>query len=399
MNKGQDIAACSSPVPIRLLVDAHCFDQEYGGSRTFIRELYHQLAKLPGVQIFMAAYNVQLLKESFSSSPGLFFVKYKSRSRMVRLLYDIPRLVRKYRIDYTHFQYISSPWKNCRQILTIHDLLFLEYPGKFPLYYRLVKRFFFRRSAARADILTTVSDYSKSSLEKHFFLHPNRISIIANAVHERYFEPYNTAEAKAWIRKKLGFEKYLLCVSRFEPRKNQLLLLKLYLKLRLYEQGFHLLFLGQTSIPVRGFSSLVQSLEPAKRKFIHLVEAASDGELLIYYRAADLLVYPSSAEGFGLPPLEAAALRKPVICSNTSAMAAYTFFGEDHINPSKENNLYARLQHFKTKTKTGEELEKIAGQVQSNYQWKHSAEKLYELIKDNYYGIDQARNKIKSVHA
>ena len=333
MNKGHDIASFSAPVPIRVLVDAHCFDQEFGGSRTFIRELYSQLAKQPGVQIFMAAYHIHLLKESFPSAPGLFFVKYKSRSRLVRLLYDIPRLVRKYRIDYAHFQYISSPWKNCRQILTIHDLLFKDYPGEFPLSYRIVKWFFFRRSAARADIITTVSDYSKNSLEKHLFLHPDRITVIANAVHDRYFEPYNTAEAKEWVKKKLGFEKYLLCVSRFEPRKNQLLLLSVYLKLRLYEQGFHLLFLGQKSIPVKGFPSLIQSLDPDIMKFIHLAEAASDDGLLKYYQAADLLVYPSRAEGFGLPPLEAAALRKPVICSNTSAMAAYTFFGEDHINP------------------------------------------------------------------
>src|SRR5215207_669994 len=106
MTKQNKIEATGN-YPIRILVDGHCFDSEYGGSQTFLRELYKRLAIYPGLQIFIAAYDTARLKTIFPSSPSIVFVPYQSRSRYFRLLLDIPYLIRRYKIQIAHFQYIT----------------------------------------------------------------------------------------------------------------------------------------------------------------------------------------------------------------------------------------------------------------------------------------------------
>src|SRR5450432_1533873 len=153
---------------IRIFVDAHVFDGEFQGTRTFIKEIYTIFARKNDVQLYLGAHNIDNLKESFSESENVHFVKYKSTSTLRRLLYETPAIIKKYDIQYAHFQYISPIQKDCKFIVTIHDLLFIEYPREFPFLYRWTRRLIFKISAVKADIVTTVSQYSKSSIQKHF---------------------------------------------------------------------------------------------------------------------------------------------------------------------------------------------------------------------------------------
>ena len=96
---------------MRLFADAHVFDKEYQGTRTFIKELYGSLAYNPGLEIFLGAYDTEKLRSIFPARQNVHFIKYKSRSGVKRLVYDIPSLVAANKIDYAHFQYIVPPVK------------------------------------------------------------------------------------------------------------------------------------------------------------------------------------------------------------------------------------------------------------------------------------------------
>lgn len=363
----------------RIFVDAHCFDKEYQGTRTFVKEIYSVLQHKNDLQLFLAAYNSKELKKNFPNAKNTTFIKYRSRSAIIRLAFDIPMIIKKYKIQYAHFQYISPIIKNCKHIVTLHDLLFEEHPEEFPWMYRLIKRFFFRRSAINADVITTVSNHSGKSIQKYLAPSQN-ISIVENAVSLRYFEEYDKPAAKNWIRSKYGIGKFILYVSRIEPRKNHLLILKAWKELQLYEKGYHLVFLGRESIKVKQLNHLLKTVDPEIRKNIFFLSDINDEELLQFYRAAELFVYPSKAEGFGIPPLEAAAMRIPVLCANASSMEEFSFFGQNHVNPHDAELFKKRVKELTTKKCDETFLRNISEKIKERYSWKNSAEKLYQLI-------------------
>lgn len=367
-------------LPVRVFVDAHVFDNEFQGTRTFLREIYALIAQKENIRLYLAAYDTDNLQRAFPGLPDIVFLKYRSRSSWYRLLFDIPYLIRKHRIDYAHFQYISPPLKNCRQIVTVHDVIFKDYPEEFSWIYRNGKKALFGFSARRADIITTVSAYSKESIVRYLRTGNRPVYVIPNGVHPRFFQPYDKQKATEYIRKTYGIGKYILYVSRFEPRKNHAFLLKAWLELELFRQGYHLVLLGHKSISVPQFDQLLDSLPPDIRSFIFISSVVKDEDLLEFYRAAAVFAYPSRGEGFGIPPLEAAALKIPVICSSSSAMQDFTFFGDNHIDPYDQKALQQRLAALLAHPPGEEPLQEIAGIVRRRYTWQRSADELYNLI-------------------
>ncbi|MBV9986095.1 MAG: glycosyltransferase family 4 protein [Chitinophagaceae bacterium] len=363
---------------IRLLVDAHTFDGEYQGTRTFIHEIYRRLALSPELELYIAAYDPVRLEQDFPVG-RIRFLKFRSRSSVFRLLVELPLLIRKHRIDYAHFQYMVPPLRNCRFIVTMHDVLFLDYPREFSLFYRLYKTWLYRHGAKKASILTVNSDFSEASVRRHLGIR-TPIHFTPMAVDQRYFQHYDKNEVRQIFRSRYGFDRFVLYVSRIEPRKNHALLLQAYLELELYKKGIRLVLLGHRSLPAPEFDRLLAGLSKEIRSFILTDHAVSDAELLLFYQAASLFVYPSKAEGFGIPPLEAAAARIPVICSNSSAMKEFDFFGDRHIDPADHTGFRNAIAAALEQEPDNDRLAAIAETIRQRYSWDRSAATLQQLV-------------------
>lgn len=365
---------------IRIFVDAHVFDSEFQGTRTFIKEIYLLLAKKPGLLIFLAATDIENLKLEFPDHTNIRFVKIKSGGSARRLLLELPALHRRLNIDIAHYQYVAPPVKNTRYLITTHDVIFNDYPDEFSWVYRVSRNLLFGFSAKQADILTTVSEYSKKAIGSHLSIGKQTIHVIPNGVHPRFFEDYDQEKSRNYIVEKFGVSRYLLYVSRFEPRKNHILLLQTFLDLKLAEKGHCLVLLGHKSLQVTNFQTMYDSLSPEIKSRIFISSEVTNSDLLEFYRGASVFVYPSKAEGFGIPPLEAAALKIPVLCSNTSAMKEFTFFGENHFDPNNVGQFKSRLKEVTEKGVEELTLKQISGIIAEKYSWQNSAEKLYNLL-------------------
>lgn len=368
---------------LKIFVDAHCFDTEYQGSRTFVKEIYKMMMKKKDLLLYIAAYRPEMVKAYFPCADNVVFLKYRSRFSLLRLIYDIPRLIKKHRIDFAHFQYITPLFKNCKQVVTIHDVIFNDYPAEFSKPYRLFKKYLYNRSAQTADIVTTVSAFSKSSIQQHLNTNGRAVHIIPNGVNRAFFEEHNKEDARSFLKEKYGLDKFILYVSRIEPRKNHLSLLKAFFDLKTYQKDFHLVFIGHTTMPVLELNELLSATSPDVRRFIFFSTNINEEELLQFYRAATVFIYPSKAEGFGIPPLEAGAACTPVVCSNASAMREYSFFGDDHIDPTNYETLKSRLSAAIERVQDSNKLKDISERIRKTYSWEKSAEKLYHLIKAN----------------
>ena len=165
---------------MRLLVDCHVFDGKFQGTRTYLQGIYQNLVGHKNINFYFAACDIENIKHVFGVADNIHYVQLTTGNSIKRLALELPRIIKQYRIDFAHYQYVSPLPKLCKEIVTIHDLLFLDYPQYFPLSYRIKNTFFFRRSAKRADILLTVSPYSKKEIVRHFDINEDIIQITPN---------------------------------------------------------------------------------------------------------------------------------------------------------------------------------------------------------------------------
>jgi len=357
---------------IKLLVDAHIFDDSFQGTTTYLSGLYNSLVIDSEFEIYLAASNTDSLKSTFTNE-RFKFINLPKSTKFKRILYDFPRIIKQNKIDIAHFQYITPPIKNCKYINTIHDLLFIEYPQYFPLRYKIINYCAFFLSAINSDLICTVSEYSKSSLIKYFKIRENKLLITPNGMN-----PVGPLESTFINNYNHGL--YLLFVGRMEPRKNHLLLLKAYVELKLYNQNLNLVFIGKIKdLEVVNFNIYYKNLPIEIKNRVIILQDISKHELEYFYKNASLFVYTSVAEGFGIPPLEAIMNGCKVICSNQTAMADFEFFGKYLFDPNNFNELKDKIvSTLQEKKYPFEEIQKA---IRERYCWRKISEKFSERIK------------------
>ena len=359
---------------MNLLVDAHVFDGKYQGTRTYIEGLYKELIRYKDVNFYFAAQDIKKLESIFGKDPNIHYIQLNSKGSVKRLSYEWQTIISGYKIDYAHFQYISPIVKCCKEIVTIHDLLFLDYPQYFPLSYKLKNNFFFRRSAWRADILLTVSEYSRKRIAHHYGINEQKILVTPNSV-----LPIQDWSCSSAIKKDLGIDKFILTVGRMEPRKNFLILLKAFVELGLHERGYKLLIVGTLDLKYQEFNKYYSTL-PLSVKECVIMTSVSFPELVSLYKSASLFVFPSLAEGFGIPPLEAIEYGCPLLCSNSTAMEE---FGLPETITFSPNNLDELKRKMLEQLANPYDIGLSKKNIMAKYDWQHVADVLYSALKKN----------------
>ncbi len=366
---------------IRLLVDARVLEGEAQGSATYLRELYRAFMHAYGDQyeLFFAAENEQAIRDQFPKQYQFGFIPLHTGSRTKLYGKVFPKLIKEWKIDWAHFQYMVPFFKKCGHIVTTHDVLFLDFPQQFPWTYRTSRRILFKLAFWNSDIKVTVSDYSKRAISQHFGVRSEEIVVTPNAVRAQYFEEHDKTQIRQELESQHGIKDFVLFVSRLEQRKNHRLLLAAFEKLELYDD-YQLVFVGNNSLDDEALQGLV---EEALRKYsgrFHWFRQVDEPLLMQLYRGAKAFVYPSLAEGFGIPPLEAAACLVPTLCASNTAMTDFTFFGNNLFDADQPEQFYEKLHRVLQSTPNEEELLDIAQQIKQKYSWRYAAQVIHESI-------------------
>ncbi|MFC3809463.1 glycosyltransferase family 4 protein [Lacihabitans lacunae] len=366
----------------RIIVDAHIFDKERQGTTTYIKGFYTAFCKqFDGeFEVFFCAMDIDNLAFHFPDIDPKYFIKLKFRSSAIRLVFEIPYVIRKHKIDFAHFQQIVPFVKNCIFIVTIHDLLFKDLPDKFSFFYRLSRNFLFERALRKSDIKLTVSHYSLNSIIQYYGI--KEVFITPNAINSDFLSEINKIESANYVRNKYGLTKYILYVSRIEPRKNHLELMKVFYDLGLGKKGYQLLFVGKNDIEVKGLSDYISQLDEEARSHFYWLDTIDDKEILHVYNAAELFVYPSLAEGFGIPPIEAVSLGVNTICSNLTAMSDFSFLEGNLFNPLDYLEFRNVLKNNLANSNLSHVLSQRKQTVRSKYNWDSGIKILYNAIRE-----------------
>lgn len=316
----------------RLFVDGHILTGIPQGTVTYLKGLYQSIAKMDDFELYFAVDDIYKADEVLNIA-NVNFVKYKSKNKFYRLGVDTPLLIDKYKCSLSHFQYIVPFFKTTFQIVTIHDILFLDYPHLFPFSYRKKNNLLFKYAARNSDLICTVSEYSKGRIAEHYKIIEDDILVTPNASF-KYVEPLNSLK-----------EKIILYVSRIEPRKNHLMLIKAFVDLKLHLKGYKLYLVGSRALKYNEVDVYIESLTIDERKAIIFKEGISDIALNNLYGQSELFVFPSIAEGFGIPPIEAAMKGTKVICADTTGMSEFSFFRDRGLmfNPYSIDDLKEKI--------------------------------------------------------
>ena len=215
--------------------------------------------------------------------------------------------------DLFHFpNFISRPVKSGKTVVTIHDLAF----RRFPQYIEKKNLAFLNDNLpgtlARADKIIAVSRFTKDELLKFFPVPEKKIKVIHEGI-DRSFRQINDHLQLAKVREKYKLpEKFLLWVGTLEPRKNIFGLLEAFAIFKARDKtNCKLVMAGKRGWNYQGFFEKAQNLSLSDD--VLLTEYVADEDLPFIYNLAEVFIFPSFYEGFGLPSLEAMACGLPVI--------------------------------------------------------------------------------------
>lgn len=287
---------------LRIGIDAHVITGKFQGTRTTLTSLLRAIARrAPAHDIVVYTDDVAAARDIIG--PSEFSYRPLGHAGSIKRLTRVfPRLLREDAIDVAVFQYNAPLTGKSRNVVFIHDILPMTHPRFFPWHNRLRVWLFCSLSVLRAARIIAVSDYTRRAVELYYRLKSDKISVVLNGPS---FPPETYAQSPA-----PQTPRYILTVGRIEERKNVALLVEAFLKAGVPD--LRLVIVGASDL---GYDFRL----PDDPRIENRVGLDDDG-LIALYRGASLFVYPSAAEGFGIPLLDAMLFGLPTISSDQTAM-------------------------------------------------------------------------------
>jgi glycosyltransferase involved in cell wall biosynthesis len=224
----------------------------------------------------------------------------------------------------------------CALVATIHDLAPFRVKHKYDWKRMLYGRWIVPQLARRQQEIIAVSQHTARDIATCLRLPAGRVTVIHNGVDHERFVPGSRAEARRAVAGRFDLRQpFFLYVARLEhPAKNHVRLIEAFNRFKAETKWPWQLALGGSDW--HGAEAIHDAISQSPfRQDIRCLGFVGDAELPGLYRAADVFVYPSLFEGFGLPPVEAMACGCPVLCSTRGALgevvgdAAATVDSED----------------------------------------------------------------------
>ncbi len=274
-----------------------------------------------------------------------------------------------------HYNIPLLPIRAKKKVVTIHDAChlalnrFLSWPEK------IYAKFVMKRALHGADAAVTDSLFSKSELVR-FLGNPKRgVNVIPVAVDQARFQRVTDFKIRAKIKEKYQLpDKFLLFVGNLKPHKNLAGLIQAFQDLSL-GRDWGLVIVGKKTGLRNGDGN-------REGKGILTIEDVPDEDLPVLYSLAELFVFPSFYEGFGLPPLEAMSCGCPAIVSDAASLPEVCGDAALYVNPENPSSIGEAIQKVASDGKLKEELVRRGLQRVKKFSWADSASRYREIFQE-----------------
>ena len=368
---------------MKIGIDFHTVNDFMQGSRTYVYNLTRALIETDNSN----EYYLYCTNKNFEIPPELkkpnVHIKYiVPASRCIRLPVSFPIALAYNKIDVFHCQYIGPPFSLTPYVVTIHDIVHETNPELFPKVLRRAMSLTYPFCAKRAAKVLTVSEYSKKEIARLYNIPNDDILVTYNAV-SNDFRPIFDRALLEMVKNRYGIDtRYILFVGRLEPRKNIPNLVKAFNYLKI-THGIpqKLVIAGMKDFKYLDIFETVKELQLEDE--IIFTGRIEQEDLPAFYSGADLFVYPSLGEGFGIPPLEAMACGTPVVTSNTTSLPEVVGDAGIMIDPQSIEELSTAMLKVVSDSNLSNELKSAGVEQAKKFSWHKSAEivlKCYEQI-------------------
>jgi glycosyltransferase involved in cell wall biosynthesis len=296
------------------------------GIGTYIWNLVRNLSQLDDRNEYLLAGTDRNFHELGPLRPNFTKILQSDRTGSWREQLSLSFALRKRTPDVVHIPHHDCPFvMPGRLVVTIHDCVHVKFPPenlsrlrRYELYWRT------KRAVESASQVLAVSNSTRDDLINIFNLDASRISVVHNALDERFSPAENGVDRKTVLERYQIHDPFILYSGRIRPHKNVHRLIEAFavLKSELRDDEQY-----------RNLKLIVIGDELSRHQYLRLTVVRSGVQqdvrffgfvpnsiLQVFYQSAVLFAFPSLYEGFGLPPLEAMASRTPVLASNTSSL-------------------------------------------------------------------------------
>ena len=369
---------------MRIAVNTRCLiNNQLEGYGNFtaetMRRITHQHPEHEFFFLFDRPYDASFI---FSENVTPIVIGPPARHAMLfKWWYDVrvPAALRKIKADvFVSPDGFCSLATNVPQVLVVHDLSFLHYPGFIKKSHLLFYKRYTPKYLAKAAMVATVSEFSKQDIIGQYKTSSEKITVIGSGIREG-FVPVGWQEKEAIKEEYTVGKEFFLYSGSIHPRKNLVNLLKAFSLFKKRQQSnMQLVLCGRMAWQTNEFEEKLSTYK--YRADVQLLGFIPEAKLAKLTAAAYAVVYPSLFEGFGLPVLEGMQCGVPVITSNTSSMPEVGGPAALYADPNNPDDIANQMKLvYKDETLRNELIEKGWEQVQK-FSWQKTADDLWRVI-------------------
>ncbi len=297
---------------------------------------------------------------------------------------QIARIARQHRLSVVHdptgvSPFLAPGWpRTVKRLVTIHDMIPFVHPETHTSLTNLLFHHYIRRSLAYVDGIITVSEASKRDILRFYQIPDDRVHVIYNGVAPE-FSPRPRCEVESAMRRYRISGPYILSVGALQERKNLATLFRAYRQLLENGVRHQLVIVGKEAWRTEGTFRALRELGLEEQ--VVLTGFVDDADLPAIYSGADVFVFPSLYEGFGLPPLEAMACGTPVITANTSSLPEIVGDAGVLVDATDVQGFMAGIQTILDDTSRRHQLAQSGLERASVFSWERTALQHSELYR------------------
>ncbi|EKE15841.1 MAG: group 1 glycosyl transferase [uncultured bacterium] len=263
-----------------------------------------------------------------------------------------------------------------KTVVVIHGLEYEMYPQAYSLLERIYMRFVIKNSCRWADKIICVSENTKMDVEKLYGVDEKKIKVI----YEGYniFQDFDFSQKTSFDLDKI--KPYILFIGRIEERKNVKGIVEAFDFIKeKYGIPHKLLLVGKKGY---GYEEAQKRIDISKYKEdIVEVGYVSEEEKYVFLKNAEVFVFPSFYEGFGLPILEAQNAFVPVVTSNVSSIPEVADDAVFYANPNNFEEIAENIYILISNREAKENIVKRGIENVKRFSWAQCAKEISELLK------------------
>lgn len=304
-------------------------------------------------------------------------------NKYIRTLWEnvtLPIEVNRLRPDIFHSLNYSLPFflrSDAKKVATVYDLIWVKFPEFFGRDTVLASMKRFQHTCDVADRIIAISNSTKKDIVEHFKCEADKIEVIYPGVDLSLFRKISENDILNTVRAKYNLpSQFILWIGEPRKNKNLRLLCEAFVDAKLSNNLAHSLVI--CSNKVNEWQDTKDIFKRFKEFFV-MIDSVAVEDLPAFYNLADIFLFPSLYEGFGLPPLEAMACGTPVITSNVSSLREVTGDAAILVNPNDKQEVSMAIVKLLRDDSLKKTLSSKGSKRAEMFDWEKAAKAVLEI--------------------